>query len=45
MAIMDNLVERRLRLIEIRARAIKPYHARIGICGYPRQWLFDFMSD
>src|SRR4030088_3771713 len=44
MAISDDLLECRLRFIEIGHRAIKPTQACIGIRYHPRQWLLDLVS-
>src|ERR1700738_4926183 len=45
MAISDDLLECRLRLIEIGRRAIKPAQARIGIRYHPGQWLLDLVGN
>ncbi len=45
MAISDDLLECRLRFIEIGRRAIKPAQARIGIRYHPSQGLLDLVSN
>jgi hypothetical protein len=45
MAISDDLLECRLRFIEIGHRAIKPAQARIGIRYHPRQGLLDLVGN
>src|SRR5262245_14374484 len=45
MASSGDLLECRLRFIEIGRRAIKPAQARIGAHYHPRQWLLDLVSN